>query len=63
MSTLEELEAALTKAEASLGIAVANATKADADPDDAHVNIEKARAYCRAAHAALIMAMQSEPTV
>ena len=54
MTRQEELKAALAKAEATLGNAITNAAKADADPADANAIIEKARVYCRQAHAALI---------
>jgi hypothetical protein len=56
----EVLEAALVKAEAALSHAISNATKADADLTDANDNIEKARAFCRQAHAALVKVKRLE---
>jgi len=50
----EELKAALAKAEANLGKAITNSTKAGTNRVDANAIIDKARAYCRLAHAALI---------
>jgi hypothetical protein len=59
----EALEAALAKAESALGYAITNATKAGANLTDANTKIEKARTYCRQAHAALINHKRAEPTV
>lgn len=53
MTRREELEAALARAEANLGNAIFETTKADADLIDANAIIEKARAHCRQVHAAL----------
>ena len=63
MTTQEALEAALAKAESALGYAITNATKDGVNLTDANTNIEKARTYCRQAHAALINHRDAEPTV
>ena len=54
MSELKILEAALVKAEAVLANAVTISANIDGDKADANDNLDKARAYCRQAHAALI---------
>jgi hypothetical protein len=56
----EELEAALAKAEAALANAAINAAKVDGDPAEANANLDKARAYCRRIHAALVKLNLSE---
>ncbi len=61
MTKNEALETTLAEAEASLGNAIAEAAKTDADQADANANIEKARTYCRQAHAALIRNRRTEP--
>jgi hypothetical protein len=50
----KELEAALAKAEAALALAVAIAAKVEGGQDEAIDKLEKARAYCRQAHATLV---------
>jgi hypothetical protein len=62
VTKLEELEAALAKAEAALGNAVINASTVDADRAEANANLEKARADCRRVRAALIELNRSKPT-
>jgi hypothetical protein len=58
----KELEAALAKAEAALAIAATIAAKIDQGQDKAIDNLEKARAYCRQAHAALVKQKRSDTT-
>ena len=53
MTKLEELRAALVKAEAALADAVINAAKVGGNQAAADANVDKARAYCRQIHAAL----------
>lgn len=60
MTKREELEAALAKAEAALVDAVINTAKLDGDRAEANANIDKARAYCRRARAALIELKHSD---
>lgn len=62
MTKLEQLRAALDKAEAALANAVSNAARVDGDRAGANANIENARAYCRRVHAALVEVKHLEPT-
>jgi hypothetical protein len=56
----EELKAALAKAEAALAEAVVSSTQADLHPAETNASLDKARAYCRQAHAALVELDRSE---
>jgi len=56
----EELKAALTKAEEALAAAVVSSTQADLHPTETNASLDKARAYCRQAHAALVELNRSE---
>lgn len=58
----KELEAALATAEAALAVAVTIAANVDLGQAEAIDKLEKARGYCRQAHAALIKHKRSEPT-
>jgi hypothetical protein len=67
MTQQKQLEAAVVDAEASLGRAISNATRVGSDRHDAHdaqdaiVDIEKARVFCRQARAALNLYLRSRP--
>lgn len=62
MTKLEQLRAALDKAEAALANAVSNAAKVGGDRTEANAGIENARAYCRRVHAVLTEVKHLEPT-
>lgn len=59
----KELEAALATAEAALATAVTIAARVDGGQIEAIDKLEKARDYCRQAHAALAKHKRSEPIV
>ena len=67
MTQQKQLEAAVVDAEASLGRAISNATRVRSDRHEAHeaqdanVDIEKARVFCRQARAALNQYIRSQP--
>jgi hypothetical protein len=58
----EELKAALTKAEEALAAAVVSSTQSVLHPAETNASLDKARAYCRQAHAALVKLNRSEST-
>ena len=59
----KELEAALVAAEAALATAVTIAAKIGVGQGEAIDKLERARDYCRQAHAALARHKRSEPAV
>ena len=63
MSRRKELEAALAKAEAELAQAVIDRAKGDSDGLVTDADLDKARAHCRHARAALAELNRSEPAL
>lgn len=62
VTKLEELRAALAKAETALANAAIIAATVDGDRAEANTNVDKARAYCRRVRAALLEVNHLEPT-